>query len=374
MSDIFPLDVNQLVSVLDYLNIGVYVTDRERRILLWNRKAQEITGYRAEDVVGKACHEQVLSHVDRNGHPLCSSELCPLFRAMTLDRETRESELVYARKADGGRVAVSVSAAPLRDASGKVVGGIEAFSDETARVRDLEFAQKIQQHLLPKDLPESENIRFDVRYYPHDLVGGDFYDVREVGPDQYGVLVADVRGHGVSAALYTMWLKSMEEGHSGLLSKPVEFLSALNAEMSQYVLDESFATALYGVLDAGRNVFSYCNAGHPPPLHFHASSREVTELESHGMPLGIMADGAYDAGTMTLEKGDRLLFYTDGATEVTDKEGKMLGPEGLAELLKREVTLGDKHLLERLYRRILDNCGEVALSDDVLLLSLEVLR
>ena len=92
------------------------------------------------------------------------------------------------------------------------------------------------------------------------------------------------------------------------------------------------------------------------------------------MPLGIVSDEDYDAGTMTLEKGDLLLFYTDGATEVTDKEGKMLGPEGLAELLKREVTLGDKDLLERLYRRVLDHCAEVSLSDDVLLLSLQLLR
>lgn len=370
MADDFPLDVQQLVTVLDHLNMGVYVTDCERRIILWNRKAEEITGYLAKDIVGKACHEQVLCHVDGNGNQLCFGDLCPLLRAIRLGKESEEPELVFALNAQGQRVAVTVSVAPLRDPSGKIVGGIETFRDETARIRDLEFARKIQQHLLPDTLPKPAHVRFDVHYHPHDLVGGDFYDIRQLSPNQFGVLVADVRGHGVSAALYTMWLKSLEEQFRALSAAPEEFVSALNRELGKYVVDESFATALYGVLDAEQRTFRYCSAGHPAPLHFQAGDKQVTELETHGLPLGIMPDADYGVGTAHLKTGDLLLCYTDGVTEIVDQQGRMFGSHGLAALLPREIAAGPDHLLARIFKHITDTCGTVSLPDDVLLLSL----
>ena len=365
----FPLDVNELLRVLNYLNLGVYVTDLERRIILWNRKAEEITGHRAEDVVGKACHEDILSHVDDAGRKLCTTRLCPLHRAMTVGKESSEPILVYAQKAAGGRVALSVMTAPLVDDAGNVIGGIEAFRDETANIRDLEFARKIQRHLMPTTLPESGDIRFDVRYYPHSLVGGDFYDLRLLEQDRYGLLIADVRGHGVSAALYTMWLRSLEESLIGLAMNAAEFVTALNREMSRFVVAESFATAFYGVVDTERDEISYCNAGHPPPLHFHRSTGEITELDVHGMPLGIVGDEAYEASTVSLEAGDAVLCYTDGITEARIAQGKMLGTAGLARLLREETKQDGAELLERIYRRALEASSEVSFEDDVLLFS-----
>ena len=369
MPESFPLDVDALLSVLNYLNMGVYITDRERRILLWNRKAEEITGYSAESVVGKACHEQVLNHVDKDNHPLCSTDLCPLHRAISLEKESDEPVLVYAKRADGRRVAVSVSVAPLRDADGKVVGGIETFRDETSRIRDLEFAKTIQRNLLPGQIPEPVNLRFDVRYYPHDLVGGDFYDIFPVGENRYGFFVADVRGHGVSAALYTMWLKSLAESHRDLAAQPGEFMSALNRDLSKFVVDESFATAFYGVADDDRSTVTYANAGHPAPLHFHAD-RDPDEFEVHGMPLGIVGDESYGTSTASLSPGDLLLSFTDGVTEARDRQDNMLGTKGLVELVTRLLPNVKRDLLEHIYQHIKRACGDILLDDDVLLLSL----
>ena len=370
MPDTFPLDVNALLPVLNYLNLGVYITDLQRRIVLWNRKAEEMTGYPAADVVGKACHDDVLCHVDKNGQPLCSTRLCPLHRAIVTNSESSEPVLLYAKKSDWQRVALSVSVAPLRDEAGRVIGGIEAFRDETLQVRDLEFAKTIQQHLLPQSLPAAANIAFDVGYYPHDLIGGDFYDVRDLGENRHGVLVADVRGHGVSAALYTMWLKSLSESLSANAAAPGDFMTALNRELSRFVVDESFATAFYAVVDAARGAIAYSNAGHPGPLHFHAAADEVAALETHDMPLGMWEEETYESATVTLKPGDLLLCYTDGVTESLDKQGDMLGEEGLTKLLREEISKGAANLLERLYRKVLDNCGSVSLGDDVLLLSI----
>jgi PAS domain S-box-containing protein len=373
MSESFGIDVNMLVRVLNYLNAGVYVTDKERQIMLWNRKAEEITGYRAEEVVGSACHDDVLNHINKDGVRLCPSELCPLYKSIETGVASGEPILLYARKRDGKRVAVSVSVAPLQDDSGKIIGGIEIFRDETSTVADLEFAKNIQQKLLPQSLPDVKNVDFDVRYYPRELVGGDFYDIRELESGQYGIMVADVRGHGVSAALYTMWLKSLEESNIELAGEPSEFMTALNRELSRFVVSRSFATMFYGVLDVDTCQMRYSNAGHPPPLHFHVHDGQgmPTESEVHGPPVGIVADEKYAASTLSLEPGDLLLCYTDGVTEVYDKDGQMLGSEGVGRLVKSEMSKKSSNLLDRLHERVMERCDSVCLSDDVLLLSVK---
>ena len=185
-----------------------------------------------------------------------------------------------------------------------------------------------------------------------------------------GFMVADVRGHGVSAALYTMWLKSLEESLMAEAPHPGRFMTAMGREMKKFVIEESFATVLYGVLDAKRSEVTYTNAGHPQPLHFHAAGSEVTPLDSHGVPLGILADVQYEEATTLLEPGDVLLCYTDGLTESPDRQGERMGAKGLAALLKEQIRGRRDHMLESIYRRVKQDCGNVSLSDDVLLLSL----
>ena len=370
MADEFPLDVDALLSVLNHLSLGVYVTDRTRRILLWNRKAEEITGYSADAVVGRACHENVLVHVDKGGHQLCDSGLCPLFTCMNVGKESQSPVLVYAKTADGRRLPVSVSVAPLRDSSGNVVGGIEAFRDESEHIRDLELARKIQRRLLPDRLPQHGGLSFDARYYPHDLIGGDFYDVRDLGEGRFGVLVADVSGHGVSAALYTMWLKSLQEASDRSPLDPGGFLAGINHELHRFVVAESFATAVYALVDAPARRITYANAGHCRPIHFRNGGLEAQELGGEGVPLGILDEQQYKAVTFDLAPGDMALFYTDGVTEVMGRDGEMLGPNGLMDLVLRERAEGDKGLLERIYRRVREDVSaEVSLPDDFMLLS-----
>jgi phosphoserine phosphatase RsbU/P len=370
MKDELPFDVEGMLTVLNQLNLGVYVTDLERRIVLWNRKAEEITGYKAAEVVGRACHENILIHIDRDGHPLCTTRLCPLHRSITLNRPNDGVIHVLAQRSNGSRVAVSVHTAPWRDAEGNVIGGIETFWDETEEIHDLEFAQQVQQQLLPGAPPVTAQIQFDVRYYPHDLVGGDFYDISELASGKYGVMVADVSGHGVSAALYTMLLKSACEHNHHLADAPGDFLEAVNGELGSVIVDESFATALYGVVDGETGQMVYANAGHCTPLHYRAATGDVISLEAYGMPLGILDEGEYETHKVAMGPGDLLLCYTDGLSEVVDRDGEMLGDAGLAELLKLHVDADREDMLDRLYRQVKSHCGNVALADDVLLLSI----
>lgn len=366
----FPLNTDLLQEVLNTLNLCAYVTDIERNIVVWNRKAEEVTGYSAADVVGTACWDNVLQHVDKDGHELCRSRMCPLLRCMQLGVENEDPVLIYAKRADGHRVAVSASAAPLRDEAGNIVGGIETFRDETRLVADMEFAAKIQRHLFPTRLPETDLLEFDVRYFPHDLVGGDFYDVWEIEPGKFGVLVADVSGHGVSAALYTMWLKILEENFQSRAANPAEMITALNRALGRFVVPESFATAVYAVVDAKNCTCHYCNAGHPVPLHYSKASGEVFQLESHGLPLAVASDESYESSMIDLEPGDLILLYTDGLAEVTDRDGTMLNARRLGGLLADVVVGGRDGLLDRIYQSVLDRSRDVKLADDCMMLSI----
>jgi len=113
-------------TLLEQLHDGVYFTDTERRITYWNRSAEEITGYRAADVIGSRCSDNILVHVDLEGHSLCLT-CCPLAAVMA-DGEPRAAE-VYLHHADGHRVPVAVRVTPLRDEAGAVIGGAEFFTD-----------------------------------------------------------------------------------------------------------------------------------------------------------------------------------------------------------------------------------------------------
>ncbi|MEW6360209.1 MAG: SpoIIE family protein phosphatase [Planctomycetota bacterium] len=370
MLDQLPMDMNVLSEVLDYVNMGVYITDRDRRIVLWNRKAEEITGHKASDVVGYRCSDDVLNHKDKDDRLICTSDFCPLYKSILTGKDSGDPLLVYAKKPDGRRVPVLVSTAPLRDKDGNIVGGIELFQDASRQIRDLEIAQQIQTHQLPPSLPETDHIRFDVRYYPHGQVGGDFYDVFPVGKDGFGVFLADVQGHGVSAALYTMTLKTLVEKHGDIAGDPDRFMGAINQDLARFLTEGGFASAFYAVVNVAENRVAYTNAGHPPPLLFRAQDGSVEQLGGEGMLLGLLPDLAYDCSTTVLSPGDLLLCYTDGVTEVANQDEKMMGMDGLATCLSEEAREGEVGAIDRIYQRVYDYCDQVALPDDVLLLSI----
>jgi sigma-B regulation protein RsbU (phosphoserine phosphatase) len=370
----FPIDCNLLLNVLNYLNAGVYITDIDRHIMLWNNKAEKITGYKSGEVIGKACHEGVLCHIDKNGQLLCDSKLCPLYRSINTGIESQEPILLYAHKKDGKRIAVSVNVAPLRNEAGDIIGGIEIFHDESNSVADLEFAKRIQHGLLPKKLPQSADLIFDVHYFPHDLIGGDFYSIRKLGPKCYGFLVADVSGHGVSAALYTMWLKSIEDSLQNIAKTPDLFVTHLNKQLCRNIIGGSFVTLFYGVLDMNIKQLIYVNAGHTPALHMRRSCYcKPNRAHANGPPIGIDSDFVYNQDILPLNSGDLLLCYTDGITEVFENEKNILGIDGLETIVVKEFLKTSDNFLDRLYDSVMEKSCDVLLSDDVLLLSINVI-
>ncbi|MBN1908475.1 MAG: SpoIIE family protein phosphatase [Pirellulales bacterium] len=318
--------------ILDSLSDGVYVCDRDRRIVYWSKSAERITGWMAEDVVGRRCLDDVLCHADKDGHQLCGEEFCPLHRSIVTGTASVVPLIVFARGKKGSRIPMQVAVSPIRDADGQVVGGVESFRDMSVVLTDLEKAQRIQALSLEHDLPEDPRVRFSTFYMSHDIVGGDFYALRQLDEDHYGFILADVMGHGVSAALYTMHLSSLWEQDCSLLASPAEFAQVINRDLARVVKDESFATALCGMVDAKRRTLRFASAGGPPILVVHPDG-SMEQLESSGLPFGMLEEASYDEVSAGFEPGTCLLLFSDGAVEIHNAEGAMLGAEGLVRIL-----------------------------------------
>ena len=314
-------------TILDSLGDGVYVTDPDRQILYWNKTAERITGWSAADMVGRYCFDEILSHVDKDGHPLCGKEYCPLHRSIVTGIGS-ECPLVFALGKDGRRVPVRVSVAPIRDSQGAVVGGVEVFRDISDSVRDLEKARTIQSISLQHALPQDERIRFATHYVPHDIVGGDYYGVRQLDANRYGFFLADVMGHGVAAALYTMHLSSLWDRYHALLATPAVFAGTINRELSRIVQGgEAFAAGVCGSIDVAAQKIVFAGAGNPPALLIRADG-EFEQRECPGMLWGLMEEADYDEIELKVRPGDSLLLFSDGAVEIHNARIKCWASRG----------------------------------------------
>ena len=358
--------------VLDSLNDGVYVTDRDRRIVYWSESAARITGWQASDILGKHCSDDLLCHTDKDGHRLCGEEHCPLHRAMVTGQGSTSPVVLFADGKDGRKVPMRVSVAPVRDASGAVVGGVETFQDLSAEFGDLRRVQRIQSLTLRDELPQDSRICLTTHYVPQDIIGGDYYAVARLDADRYGFLLADVSGHGVTAALYTMYLDSLWQRYQHLLASPGAFAAAVGASLCDLIRDEeSFAAGICGVLDLGKGQLRLAGSGNPAPVVV----RNGTEFESpdcRGLPLGCFRDTEYDEVVVGVQSGDCVLFFTDGAVEISLPDGGLLGSEGLAAILSDLGYPRSDVTLPRIEEELLRRSDRIRFDDDLTFLEVRI--
>jgi serine phosphatase RsbU (regulator of sigma subunit) len=187
---------------------------------------------------------------------------------MTTGESSTFPIIVFAKTRDGARVPLQASVSPLRNQAGEIVGGVESFRDISHELADIQRAKRIQDLALQFDLREDPRIKFTQRYVPHDVIGGDYLAIAALTPHHYGFLLADVTGHGVPAALYTMFLSSLWSSYRDLLLKPVDFARVVGNRLEELIQESSspFAAALCGVFDLARGEMRLVGAGNPAPL------------------------------------------------------------------------------------------------------------
>jgi len=193
--------------------------------------------------------------------------------------------------------------------------------------QELELARRIQLSILPAAFPESQSFRVAAKYVPMTSVAGDLYDFLVAGDEQAGLLIADVSGHGVPAALIASMVKMAAISQRAQAAQPAALLEGMNAALCGNTQGQ-YVTAAYAYLDAQSQVLHYSAAGHPAMMLLRDD--HVTEVTENGMILAAVSNAAYETRTLPLKPGDRLLLYTDGLVEARNSEGKLFGEESLA--------------------------------------------
>lgn len=223
--------------------------------------------------------------------------------------------------------------------------------------KELEVARRIQLSILPGAFPDSENFRVAARYVPMTSVAGDFYDFILADDKQAGLLIADVSGHGVPAALIASMVKLAATSQRSEAANPSSFLAGMNNALLGNTQNQ-FVTAAYVHLDSESRELRYSAAGHPPMLLLRQGN--VREIEENGLMLAAFDFAKYSNVTHQLEQGDRLLLYTDGIVEAADASGKFFGQDSLSDLLRQTSKLTPSEAADR----IIDSVGRWAVSQD----------
>jgi PAS domain S-box-containing protein len=374
---------------------AVIVADAEsQRIMLWNPAAARMFGYSSSEALElkvealvpeplKAQHRAGIARYAKTGHgSYIDSHKVLNLPAVRKDGEHISIELslgpispVHEVDRSGGRFVLAIirditerkrieeEVRQLnKDLESRVAERTEQLKNamtkqqEEAQERqrieeELRVARVIQQTLLPKSVPELEGYQIVAYYQPAREVGGDFYDFLLLPDGRLGLIVGDVSGKGMPAALVMATARSMLRAVAQVYNSPGEVLRRVNNALVTDIPTNMFVTCFYAILDPKSGYLLYANAGHDLP-HLHRSGDAVAELRARGMPLGLMPEMSYEENESFLVPRGGVLFYTDGLIEAHNPQGEMFGTPRLKDLLSEHLMDGanlSAHLMEELY-------------------------
>lgn len=228
----------------------------------------------------------------------------------------------------------------------------EQLARQLLAIRDeLEMARQIQTSILPREIPTVGNLDIAARYIPMSSVAGDFYDFLVVDEKRIGILVADVSGHGMPAALIASMLKIAFAAQAAHASEPALVMSGLNQALCGK-FQGHYVTAAYALIDTEKQTLCYAGAGHPPLLLREGSSGKVRPVLENGLYLGYFPGASYSAVETPFRKGDWIVLYTDGVTEMKPESEEEFGEARLKEFLESHPDLPAAGFVDSLLERL----------------------
>jgi len=249
---------------------------------------------------------------------------------------------------------------------------IRDYSQEIEREKaELQIAATIQLSFLPRSLPRVEGYDIAAASLPAREVGGDFYDLIDLGAGKTGFVIADVAGKGVPAALFMVLSRTTVRFSMQKTGGVSRAMADANRMISADADQGMFVTLFFGILDPRSGVFRYANAGHNPPLHYHAATGEITHLRVTGMAIGVDSDQEYREDMVTLLQGDILVFYTDGVVEAINIQEEAFGEERLHGVIRRSCHLSAAGLLQEMHEQVQVFVGGAPQFDDITLMVLK---
>lgn len=221
---------------------------------------------------------------------------------------------------------------------------------------ELETARQIQASILPRELPIAQGLEIAVRYVPMNSIAGDYYDFVDADSTGLGILIADVSGHGVPAALIASMVKVALTSQAPHASDPARVLAGMNMVFCGR-LQAQFITAAYLFVDPANRRILHANAGHPPVLLWRASDRTLQTFQGGGLILGFQAEAQYDTLCLSYSPGDRIFLYTDGILEATNTHGEFYGETRFREVIQEHEHSRAAALADEFLRHLDEWCG-----------------
>lgn len=391
-----------LQTIVRILPCRVFVRDKEQRFLLINEEYRRgIGAASAEEVIGKKI-----------------TEVCPGDRAKVLEEKDLEiirtgnpihNEINYNESLMGDDRWVLTNKVPLHDSEGNVEGVVGMTLDITEQKQaeeearrtgkllkeqneqletELMVARQLQETMmsmgfdhLPRFIRKTENWHMSASYLyvPSNHLAGDFFYLIPISGNKVGLLVCDVMGHGVKAALVTMLIRGLLLEIPTALSSPSRVLRHLNDKIVPLADDSlfpRFVTAVYTVFDLEKGEIQVCNAGHPEPLWYvrdeHGNHFEGCPVRHMGPALGLFANEKYRSTRHRLDQMTELLFFTDGLIEQKKPDGQDWGSERLVEIVEKVKDLPLHKQLAKVTRTLHKDCKTDHLDDDVCLVAVRL--
>ena len=235
---------------------------------------------------------------------------------------------------------------------------------------ELDVASKIQQSILPTEFPQHENYGIHASMEPARNVGGDFYDILTLERDHIGLAIADVSDKGVPASLFMMSSRTLLKGTAIGLPQPGDVLSDVNDLLYEENETAMFVTVFYAVYSPMTGEMTYANGGHNPPLLIHADGSSEFVPQIGGIALGIAQGIPFPQKTLTLQRGDTLLLYTDGVTEAMNAESEEFGVERLQTIFRDTPPTSAQAINDAVFAAVHAFAGDTPQSDDITCLSI----
>lgn len=362
----------RLAEIISFLPDPTFVIDRNGVVIAWNKALEELTGTSAEQMIGKGDYEYAIPFYGERKPMLANLIFMPgeeiglRYHSVQRTRDTLVVDIFIPGFRPGGAY-FWAKASPLYDPDGNIAGAIETIRDITERIRieqklarssaELQIAAEIQQSFLPETLPEIKGFDIAARSVMAKEVGGDFFDVIpfEVIPlelGKYGILIADVSGKGVPAALFMALSRIVVRVNALWHRDPAKAIGFANDIITQDSKAGMFVTLFYGSLSEKERTLTYVNAGHNPPLLYRCSTKTFEELMPTGIFLGGLEHQVYSSRTVEISVGDIVVLYTDGITESINGDEEMFGEDRLRLIIRDHPGLSAIGILEKILEEV----------------------
>jgi len=360
-------------KILDQIKDGIFITDIYKKIVYWNQGAEELTGFKSNEILGRYCYDiGNLCKMDHVGNTLCGPEICPLERALASGTSGVYPHIVFIETKNGSELPISINVGPIHDINGKTVGGICVFRDMREEFRQMVLASEIQKKMITLGKIRKNGLSVETMYKPANEIGGDFLEAFFLDNKNLVATIADATGHGISASLFTMIYKTLLHASFAHLDDPAEVLKEVNYVFLQTTQIEGYyITANIVIINPNTLIGKLSSAGHPPALIFNKTETGYKlrrELNIRSIMIGVDENINFQEIEFQLEKDDLLLLSSDGLLEAECIGETLFKKEGIEEFL---ADYTGYNMLNDLMVHMNKKSKYVELIDDVSLIKIE---